>query len=331
MSLKVKNLFFNYPSGSTFKGLRSISFELKEGDFLSVFGKSGSGKTTLLKCVYGLEDLGKGEIILNDEKILGPAFNLIPGHSEMKLVSQDYYVLENHSVYENILDRLSGYTDEYKKKRTEEMIRRLQLTPSKNSLAKYLSSGQRQRLSIARALADFPKVLLLDEPFSNLDLGLRDEIYSYIRTEAKKNNSIIMMVSHQPEEALKFANKVMVMEQGRVLALDSPSSIYFQSLNKNVSRLLGKCFELSKADFLTTMDLKFRKDKILLRPESFSIVNKQFKKKHCQGEVIDWYFAMDRTEVLIKLQSGKKISCYSSKSNFTFGENVFLTVNSNFK
>ena len=326
MALVVNKLQFSYPASHSFKGLRSLSFQLEESDFLSVFGKSGSGKTTLLKCIYGLEDIQKGEIKFGNEKVFGPAFNLIPGNSNMKLVSQDYYVLDNHSVYENIYDRLSGYTDDYKKKRSEEMMRRLQLTSCRNSIAKFLSSGQKQRLSIARALADFPKVLLLDEPFSNLDLGLRDEIYSYIRFEANKNNSIIILVTHQPEEALKFANKVMVIEQGRMLAFNSPAEIYFQQDNFKVARLLGKAFELAKEDFFKCGKLKFRKGKVILRPEAFLPLEKGWNGIVLKGKIVDNYFAPDKNEILVKLDSGKKISFFTSNHDFQIGKEICLTI-----
>ena len=117
-----------------------MSFQLKEGEILGFVGKSGSGKTTLLKCVYGLEDIQTGEVFLDKKKVLGPSFNLIPGHEDMKLVSQDFYVLENHSVEENIFDKLIGYKNELKQKRANKILKLLELEFLKNTKAKYLSS-----------------------------------------------------------------------------------------------------------------------------------------------------------------------------------------------
>ena len=177
--LAVNKISFNYPNSTQFKGISSVSLTAEPGKILAIIGKSGSGKTTLLKCIYGLEDLQAGQITLGNKLVLGPAYHLIPGHEDMRFVSQDFYVLDNHTVEENIKDKLAGYTDEYKQKRTNQLLRLLDLTHYKNLKAITLSSGQKQRVAIARSLAEFPKVLLLDEPFSNLDLPLRDKIFNH--------------------------------------------------------------------------------------------------------------------------------------------------------
>jgi len=110
-----------------------------------VAGKSGSGKTTLLKCIYGLNDLQEGEIIFEDKKVLGPAFNLLPGHSEMKLVSTGYALLEHHTVYENIADVLTGYHDDYKKKKINELLRLTEITAMSEKKITDLTDGKRKR------------------------------------------------------------------------------------------------------------------------------------------------------------------------------------------
>ncbi|MCE3260182.1 MAG: transporter ATP-binding protein, partial [Bacteroidetes bacterium] len=146
---------------------------------MALLGKSGSGKTTLIKCIYGLEDLAEGEVLINGERVLGPAYTLMPGHKGMSLVSQDFYVLDNHTVEENIWDKLIGITNESKLKRSTQLLKLLDLLNLRNTKARFLSSGQKQRVAIARALAIIPDVLLLDEPFSNLDKILTDKLFSF--------------------------------------------------------------------------------------------------------------------------------------------------------
>ena len=105
--LSVQKISFNYSRATQFKGINAVSLDVHQGKILAIIGKSGSGKTTLLKCIYGLEDLHQGTVEIEKQKVLGPAYNLIPGHESMRLVSQDFYVLDNHTVEENIKDKLT--------------------------------------------------------------------------------------------------------------------------------------------------------------------------------------------------------------------------------
>lgn len=256
-------------------------------------------------------DLESGEITFENEKVLGPAYNLIPGHSEMKLVSQDYYVLENNSVEENVREMLSGYADDYKQKRIKEVLKALELTKYASKKAKELSSGQKQRLSLARALAEFPKLLLLDEPFSNLDFSKRDKFFGFIRENLEKNNSSCIFVTHHPEEAMRYSDDLIVMEEGKIVAHGHPEKIYKRPDSIEIAKLFGKCYLLSKKDFVSTTGIKFSDSKCILRPEQFKKVGKQSKEIKLSGAVISSYFAGHHYEILVKLESGKQISFYN--------------------
>ncbi|MFY8186218.1 MAG: ABC transporter ATP-binding protein, partial [Bacteroidia bacterium] len=265
--LSVKKISYNYFNNSSFKGIKNISFEVKQGEILTVLGKSGGGKSTLLKCIYGLVDLPSGEITFEGERVLGPAYNLIPGHAEMKLVSQDYYVLENNSVEENLREMLSGYADDYKQKRIKEVLKALELTKYATKRAKELSSGQKQRLSLARALAEFPKLLLLDEPFSNLDFSKRDKLFAFIRENIIKNESSCIFVTHHPEEAMRYSDDLIIIDEGKIIAHNHPEKIYRKPETIEIAKLFGKCYLLDKKDFAVTTGVKFTEGKCMLRPE----------------------------------------------------------------
>ena len=293
-------------------------------EILTLLGKSGSGKSTLLKCIYGLEDLPKGEIIFGDEKVLGPSWNLIPGHADMKLVSQDYYVLDNHTVEENIADKLPGYTNEYKAKRIADILRVLDLKKIKDKRAKEISSGQKQRVSIARALADFPKLLLLDEPFSHLDFKLKDDVFTYIRENLIRENAACILVTHQADEALRYSNIIAVMEEGKIIQQDSAENIYHRPSSLKIARLFGKCYELDKKDFSTARGLKFTDSKTWLRPEDLSVAAKG-KEKHLEVKVKNVLFALDKYEVIAETESGKMISFYSKNPSVEIGKTYFLS------
>ena len=201
-------------------------------------GKSGSGKTTLLKCIYGLQDLQSGNISFNEKRVLGPAYNLIPGHSDMKLVSTGYALLEHHTVYENIADILIGYHDDYKKKIINELLRLTEMQALKDKQVTTLSDGQRQRVALAKALCVFPKLLLLDEPFSNLDIILKEKIFTYIKKKLKQHQASCIIVTHRLDEVLSSANYLGIIKNGKLVQLDTYKKIKKAPANAYVSSLV---------------------------------------------------------------------------------------------
>lgn len=236
---------------------------------LGIVGRSGSGKTTLLKCIYGLEDLAEGEVLLEGKKVLGPAYNLIPGHEDMKLVSQDFYVLDNHTVEENVFDKLVGYPNEAKQKRADKLLKLLELQHLKNMRARFLSSGQKQRVAIARALAILPKVLLLDEPFSNLDKLLTEKLFSFVTSEVRKNNTAVILITHLAEEALKYADTLAVMDDGKIVQSGEKWQVYYKPASRRLAGLLGD-FNLLKREDLEKTAAKKAAAKIFLRPDKLT-------------------------------------------------------------
>lgn len=240
---------------------------------MALVGKSGSGKTTLMKCIYGLEDLQSGEVFIGNERVLGPAYNLIPGHKDIKLVSQDFYVLDNHTVTENIFDKLIGYTNEAKQQRANKLLKLLDLTALKNTRARFLSSGQKQRVAIARALAIIPQVLLLDEPFSNLDMILSDKLFAFVTNEAKKHNTSVILITHLAEEALKYANSIAVMDNGKIIQSGEKWEVYYLPKNTKLAGLLGS-YSIIKAEDLEKKT-KFKiASKTVVRPDKFKLTTK---------------------------------------------------------
>lgn len=322
--LSINKISFNYPNSSQFKGISSVSLTVEPGKILAIIGKSGSGKTTLLKCIYGLEDLQAGQITLGNKLVLGPAYHLIPGHEDMRFVSQDFYVLDNHTVEENIKDKLSGYTDEYKQKRTNQLLRLLDLNNYKNLKAITLSSGQKQRVAIARSLAEFPKVLLLDEPFSNLDLPLRDKIFTYIRQQIKKENASVILVTHQPEEALRYADETAVMENGKLIQHDITFSVYYQPKTKNIAALMGRFFILNQEDLISSK-IKLSKNQTYIRPNQLQIVETKTQ-AHIQVIVTNVFFNGYGFEYFAETKQGNSIYFYSKDNSVKIDDSVFLKV-----
>jgi len=238
-----------------------------------LIGKSGSGKSTLIKCLYGLEDLQGGEVFVGKEQVLGPSYNLIPGHKDMKLVSQDYYVLDNHTVEENIKDMLSGLANDYKDARCKKILKLLDLNPLAKLQAKTLSSGQKQRVAIARALTVIPTVLLLDEPFNNLDRPLKEKLFTFIVNEVKKKKTSLLIITHEADEALKYSQKIGVMDEGQLVQFGLQDKVYYQPRNLKVASLLGDYNVIKKSD-LESGSKTVLKKQLFLRPHQLYVQQK---------------------------------------------------------
>lgn len=241
--LTVTNLGFRYSSKKSV--LENFSFSLPQGAHLSVMGESGSGKSTLLKLLYGLLDASEGTISWYNEAVLGPAFHLIPGHPSFKYVAQDFDLMPYTTVAENIGAFLSNFYPEEKARRTEELLEVMGMTSFASTKVKNLSGGQQQRVAIAKALAKEPELLLLDEPFSQIDNfkknALRRRLFAYL----KKKNISCIVATHEGDDALSFADQLLVIKDNRMFALGnpqdiyhSPTSSYIASLFDDVNRLL---------------------------------------------------------------------------------------------
>jgi ABC-type glutathione transport system ATPase component len=264
--LAVRDISFRYDEDPASGGIEKISLSLQEGEVIAIAGKSGSGKTTLLKCIYGLFDLRAGKISMDGEEVTGPAYNLIPGHGQMELVSQEYHVLVNHSVQENFAEKLPYLPMLDRQLRVEKLLRLLELFPLRNMRARDLSSGQKQRVAIGRALASFPRLLLLDEPFSNIDRMLSEKLFSFILREAKKHHSAVIMITHLPEEALRYADRLAIMDKGRILQEGKVADVYYRPRNTRLAALMGDYNVISREDVEKNSPYR-KKKKVFARPD----------------------------------------------------------------
>tara|TARA_R110002073_G_scaffold123234_1_gene266800 strand:- start:88737 stop:89672 length:936 start_codon:yes stop_codon:yes gene_type:complete len=222
--LKVHDISFQYNKKSTV--LKNLSFSLAAGQHLCVMGESGSGKSTLLKAIYGLLDLTHGDIFWKEQQVLGPAHLLVPGMEFFKYVAQDFDLMPYTSVSENIGKFLSRFYPEEKEERTQELLEVIEMTEFANEKVKNLSGGQQQRVAIARALAKEPELILLDEPFSQIDNfkknSLRRKLFAYL----KEKNIACIVATHDGDDALSFSDQMIVIKNQQIIANDSPKNLY---------------------------------------------------------------------------------------------------------
>ncbi|WP_417875426.1 ABC transporter ATP-binding protein [Winogradskyella sediminis] len=235
--LHVKNVTFGY---SKTKVLEAIEFKVKAGENLAIIGESGSGKSTLLKLIYGEYDLKEGHIFWKDEEILGPKYNLVVGYEFTKYVTQEFDLMPVTTVEENIGKHLSRFYPEEKQRRTDELIKVVELEAFAKTKVKFLSGGQKQRVAIARALAKQPEILLLDEPFSHIDnfkkQSLRRSVFKYL----KDNNIACVVATHDKNDVLGFADELLVIHDSKIIEKDTPKRIYNNPKTPLIASFFGE-------------------------------------------------------------------------------------------
>jgi len=234
--LHVKDLTFSYSSHQI---ISNISFTADKGAHISIIGESGCGKSTLLKLLYGILQPTHGNISWGDNPILGPDFKLVPGETFMKYLSQDFDLMPYVSVEENVSQYLSVFYPQELKERTEELLEMIEMTAFAKTKVKLLSGGQQQRVALARVLAQKPEILLLDEPFSHIDNSrknsLRRNLFNYLKTE----QITCIVASHDTHDILSFADEVMVLKEGKILAKEHPETLYMYPKNSYTASLFG--------------------------------------------------------------------------------------------
>lgn len=232
--LKVENLSKNF---GKVKAVQEVSFEATEGKVLSLLGPSGCGKTTTLRCIAGFENPDRGEICLDDRKIT----HISPERRGIGMVFQNYALWPHMTVYGNLafgLQIRKVSKDEITKK-IKKVLGMVQLEGYENRYPRQMSGGQQQRIAMARALVFEPEIMLLDEPLSNLDAKLREEM-RFQFTELQKSLGITAVyVTHDQAEALVISDKIVILNQGKIVQSGSPKEIYSNPKNKFVAGFIA--------------------------------------------------------------------------------------------
>ena len=221
----------------------NVNLEIKNGEFLALAGLSGSGKTTLLRILAGLEE-ANGTIEIDNNIWLNDKFCLPSQKREIGFVFQDYALFPNFSVLENLL---------YVKKDKElanHLLKITELEELKNRMPQTLSGGQKQRVSLCRALMNRPKILLMDEPLSALDSNMRTKLQSEILTLHKEFNTTTIMVSHDPSEIYRLANRVVTLNLGEIINDGTPKDILLKTKGSQKFSFEGELLDIIKVDVI---------------------------------------------------------------------------------
>lgn len=221
-----------------------LTFSIDEGEFFSLIGPSGCGKTTTLRLIAGLDQPDGGTITIGRKVVAGNHFWIPPEKRGIGIVFQDYALFPHMTVYQNIAFGLKGLTQEEIRARVEEILAIAGLKGLEKRYPHELSGGQCQRVALARSLAPMPGVILLDEPFSNLDAGLRDDLRDETKRILKETGATSILVTHDQEEAFCLSDRIGVLNNGRLEQIGTPAEIYHRPGSRFVADFVGK------ADFL---------------------------------------------------------------------------------
>ena len=220
--------------------INGLSFSLAQGEIGCLLGASGCGKTTLLRAIAGFQTIQRGQIQIGEAVVASADHNLAPEKRRVGLVFQEYALFPHLTIAENVGFGLRLWTKADRQARVNTMLSLVGLAPHQNKYPHELSGGQQQRVALARALAPKPDLLLLDEPFSNLDVALRERLSVEVRNILKEANATAILVTHDQLEAFAVADSIGVMHEGRIVQWDNPYNLYHQPNSRFVADFVGQ-------------------------------------------------------------------------------------------
>lgn len=324
--LAINSLSKSFDKGKNF-ALENVSFDLKAGDVCAIVGESGSGKTTLVRLIAGLERPDHGSISLGGNVIASMGKFVQPEKRKIGLVFQEYALFPHLTILDNVLYGISKHKN--KKSRAQEMLDLVGLSEMGKRYPHQLSGGQQQRVALARALAPEPSLLILDEPFSNLDAMLRMQLRNEVFDIIKKTGVTVLFVTHDTQDALSVADEILILQNGKVVQKDAAANLYVKPNTLYVASLFGNTVQINKnIQNAFSCPLKedcchaIRNEKIKVNPTAVDsdceyITNAKVIKKIVLG---------DSVQLLLKLETGEQLSVTTKDKNIA--DNITIGFNS---
>jgi len=304
-------------------GVSDIHVSISKGDFVAIVGESGSGKSTLLKLIYGLLAPNSGEVLFKGEHLAGPHEKLIPGHDSMKMVTQDFNLNLYARVYDNISGMLSNEDIQGKQQKTWEMMEFLGIDHLSEKRIVELSGGEQQRVAIARAIITEPEVLLLDEPFSQIDAVLKNQLRADLRRLCSFLGITMILVSHDPADGMTLADDMIIIKDGKVIERGKPVDIYSNPSHTYTASLLGNAFVLPSSE-ARSLGLKPTKEKVMIYPEWVQLKSSWSSRKY---QIKDIFFKGFYEELLLEREHVKIKAVNLQPGSFKKGESVQVLIN----
>jgi ABC-type sugar transport system ATPase subunit len=296
--------------------LKNINFIQEPFQKLAIAGSTGSGKTTLLKIIAGLIQPDSGEVFFEGTRVKGPLEKLLPGHSQIAYLSQHFELRNNYRVKEllQMANKLSTTDAElvYEICRIDHLL---------NRWSDELSGGERQRISFAKALVTSPKLLLLDEPFSNLDAIHRGILKSVIADIGEKLNTTCILVSHDPVDLLSWADEIIIISEGKIIQRGTPEEVYKFPVNEYAAALFGKYTTVS-SELIQLFPSLENDNRRFIRPVDFKT---GFSENVVKAEIQSLNFMGDFYEIEVNA-SGCKLIITSDGDSLNKGDVIYISV-----
>ncbi len=258
--LEVKNISKQYPERTV---IDDISFQQEALQKIAITGESGAGKSTLLKIISGHAQPDSGTVIFNGERVRGPEEQLYPGHKEIAYLSQHYELQNNYYVKDLIWHQIK--IEEEEAAQLFEICRVSHLLERKTN---QISGGEKQRIALCMLLVKSPKMLILDEPFSNLDPIHTDTLKLVLEEITDKLQITCLLTSHDPHDTLSWADEILVMKEGKIVQQGTPETIYHDPVNEYVAGMFGK-YNLLKPEQAAMFGIEANGKDVMIRPEEF--------------------------------------------------------------
>ena len=344
MKIEASRVFLDnvYKYFGNVKAVDGITLEIEAGKFYTLLGPSGCGKTTTLRIIAGLEEVTKGKVYIGNEDVTG----LLANERDVTMVFQSYALFPHLTVYHNIAYglKVKGYKENEIKDMVREILELMGLSGLENRSPKELSGGQQQRVALARSLVLRPKVILFDEPLSNLDAKLRKRMRGEIRNIQQQFGITAVYVTHDQAEAMSMSDVIVVMSQGKIQQIGDAETLYRRPANKFVADFIGeanlvnaKVKEYNKPKIKVELDgaeIEFEIDKefpegtegvLVIRPEAIKITK---AKGDVEGTVKSSFYLGQLAEYLIDTPWGElsAIDYIMEEGVFPVGEKVNIKI-----
>jgi len=238
-ALEIRSISKTFRSNQGY-AVDNVDLEVSSGEILALVGESGSGKTTMLRLIAGFEKPDQGQIFINQELVSDPNYVLPPEKRKLGMVFQDYALFPHLTVRENVSYGLTGGSGKSKRARVSEVLQLMTMAGLESRYPHHLSGGEQQRVALARALAPQPRLILMDEPFSNLDERLKDQMRVELRNIMNRIGITVLLVTHDTRDALSTADRIAILRSGSLQQVGAPQELYSRPASPYVASFFGR-------------------------------------------------------------------------------------------